>query len=130
MPLYEYRRWDGTQTFEPFTAADVMEHLADQILDDGDLMAALRELMQRGAQLPSGRNMSGLRDLLERLRQRREQMLQRYNMDSVMGDVKERLEQVVQTEREGIERRLEANQQSDADQQLRDMLENMAKKRQ
>src|SRR5581483_347939 len=102
MPLYQYHRWDGTQQFDPFTATDLMEHLADHILDDGDLMSAMRDLLQRGAQLPSGRNMSGLRDLLERLRQRREQMLQRYNMDSVMGDIKERLEQVVETEREGI----------------------------
>jgi uncharacterized protein with von Willebrand factor type A (vWA) domain len=130
MSRYRYGRWDGTQQFEPFTAADIMEHLADQVLDDGDLWSAMRDLLQRGGQLPSGRNMSGLRDLLERLRDRRQQLQQRYNMDSVLGDIREKLDQIVDTERQGIEKRLEANKESDADSQLREMLDNMAKKRQ
>ncbi len=128
MPLYAYRRWDGSQQFEPFTASDLMEHLADRILEERDLWSALRDMLQRGAELPSGRNMSGLRDLLERLKERREQLLQRYNMDSIMGDIKERLEKVIQTERESIEKRMEGNQPGDSDEQFREMLQNMAKK--
>src|SRR5437867_1752746 len=104
--FYRYSRWDGTQAVEPFTANDVMQHLADKMLDDGDLWSALREMLQRGANFQSGRQMPGLRDLLDRLRQQRQQQLQRYNLGSVMDDIKERLEQVVQTEREGIDRRL------------------------
>ncbi|MCL6646664.1 MAG: hypothetical protein K6U88_17205 [Dehalococcoidia bacterium] len=50
-----------------------MDHIADRILDHGDLRAALRDLLRQGAQLPSGRHLSGLRDLLERLRERRQQ---------------------------------------------------------
>src|SRR5256885_1369727 len=69
MRYFRYSRWDGSQELEPFTANDVMEHLADKLLDDRDLWSALREMLQRGAQLPSGRQMPGLRDLLERLRQ-------------------------------------------------------------
>jgi uncharacterized protein with von Willebrand factor type A (vWA) domain len=106
MVIYRYARWDGSQTLDPFTASDLMEHLADRLLDDGDLRSAIRDMLQRGANLPSGRRMSGLRDILDALRQRRQQQLQRYNMDSVMDDIKERIEQVIQTERAGIERRL------------------------
>jgi uncharacterized protein with von Willebrand factor type A (vWA) domain len=128
MPLYRYSNWDGTQQVEPFTANDLMEHLADRILDDRDLWSTLREMLQRGAQLPSGRRMPGLRDLLERLRQQRQQQLQRYNLDSVMDDIKERLDKVVQTEREGIDRRLTEQQGESTDPQLRQLLENMARK--
>src|SRR5438067_2221530 len=110
MRYFRYSRWDGSQELEPFTANDVMEHLADKLLDDRDLSSALREMLQRGAQLPSGRQMPGLRDLLERLRQQRQAQLQRYNLGSVMDDIKEQLEKVVQTERQGIDKRLADNQ--------------------
>jgi len=111
MAIYRYARWDGSQQLDPFTASDLMEHLADRLLDDGNLRSAMREMLQRGAHLPSGRRMSGLRDLLELLRQRRQQQLQRYNLDSVMDDIKERLEQVIQAERAGIQRRLDAGRE-------------------
>ncbi len=106
MVLYRYGRWDGTQAVDPFTASELMEHLADQLLGRGDLPSALRDMLQRGAQLPSGRRMSGLRDLLDRLRERRQQHLEHYNLGSVMDDIQQRLEEVIKTEREGIERRL------------------------
>jgi uncharacterized protein with von Willebrand factor type A (vWA) domain len=118
-----------------------MEHIADRMLDKGDLLSALRDMLRQGAQLPSGRQMPGLRDLLERLRQQRENQLQRYNMNSIIEDIKEQLEQVVQAERAGIERRLEENQKlgqgtgeppgeggDDTNEQLRKMLESMARK--
>jgi uncharacterized protein with von Willebrand factor type A (vWA) domain len=84
-----------------------MDYLAEKILDERDLRSALRELLQRGADFQSGRHMPGLRDLLERLRERRQQQLQRYNLDSLMDDIKDRLDKVVDTERQGIERRLQ-----------------------
>ena len=141
MNIYRYSRWDGTQEIEPFSTSDLMDHLADQILEGDDLRSIMRDLMQRGARLPSGRQVSGLRDLLERLRQQRKQQLQRYNLDSVMDEIKEKLEQVIRTEREGIEQRLSEaapkpgherggeNQGSDsAGQPFRDMLEKLARK--
>ncbi|MEE3248634.1 MAG: VWA domain-containing protein, partial [Chloroflexota bacterium] len=58
----------------------------------------------------------GLRELMEQLKNKRRQQLQQHNMDSVVDDLKERLEEVVKTEREGIKRRLdEAQGQVDAD---------------
>ncbi|HEX6511219.1 MAG TPA: VWA domain-containing protein, partial [Chloroflexota bacterium] len=103
-----------------------MDHLADKILDEQDLRSALRELLQRGADFQSGRHMPGLRDLLEQLRQRRQQQLQRYNLGSTVDDIKERLERVVDTERAGIQRRLD--EASAEDDQLQKLLENMAQK--
>src|SRR5437868_2285502 len=110
MHLYQYSRWDGSQQLDPFTAEDLMEHLADRILDERDLSSAMREMLQRGANLPNGQRMNGMRDLLERLRQRREDRLGQYNLGSIMDDIKEKLEQVLETERAGIQKRMDQNQ--------------------
>ncbi|MBV8086440.1 MAG: VWA domain-containing protein [Chloroflexi bacterium] len=128
MALYRYSRWDGTQSLEPFTASDLMDHLADKILDENDLWSAMREMIQRGAQFPSGRRMMGLRDLVERLREQRQRQLQRYNLNSVMDDIKERLDKIVDQERQGIQKRLDEGKEQAPSEELRQMLENMAKK--
>ncbi|MBI4213336.1 MAG: VWA domain-containing protein [Chloroflexi bacterium] len=107
MHLYRYGRWDGSQQLDPFTADDLMKHLSDSILEERDLWSAMRDMFQHGANLTDGRRMAGLRDLLDRLRQRRQDQLNRYNLGSIMDDIKERLERVLQTEREGIQRRLQ-----------------------
>ena len=93
--LYRYSRWDGSQQIEALLADELMDEIANDVLGEGDLRSALRRMMERGAQLPSGRRMSGLRDLLERLKNRRSDNLSRYNLGSVLDDIKERLEQIV-----------------------------------
>ena len=103
--LYRYSQWDGSQ--EPFEAdADaLLDALAEDVIDHGDIRRALRDLIRRGANGEDTR-LPGLDDLLERLRSRRNQTLDRYDPDSVMRDLKERLDDVLQTERAGMERRL------------------------
>jgi uncharacterized protein with von Willebrand factor type A (vWA) domain len=104
--LYRYTLWDGSQEIESFLADDVMEKIATEILGEGDLQSALRRMLQRGSQFPSGRRTRGLRDLLERLKSKRDQNLQRYNLGSMFDDLKERLEKILATEREALERRI------------------------
>ena len=104
---YRYSSWDGTQEIFDFDADDVMDQLSEELLKQGDVMRALRELFRNGAQNREGQQMTGLRDLMERLKNQRRQQLQRHNMDSVVDDLKERLEEILRTERQGIDRRLE-----------------------
>ena len=104
---YRYSRWDGTQNVFDMDAEELMDHLSNDLLAHGDLRKALRELMSRGVQDQQGRQMPGLRDLLEQLKGQRRQQLEQYDMDSVMEDVRERLDRVLETEREGIPRRLD-----------------------
>ncbi len=103
--LYRYSQWDGSQ--EPFEAdADaLLDALAEDVIDHGDIRRALRDLIRRGANGDDAR-LPGLDDLLERLRSRRNQTLDRYDPDSVMRDLKERLDDVLRTERSGMDRRL------------------------
>ena len=107
MPTYRYSQWDGTQQVFDLDAEDVLESLSDDILAYGDVNRALRSLLQRGLRDDKGQRVEGLKDLMDRLRQQRQQQLERYNLDSLVDDLKEQLQEVLDTERKGIERRLQ-----------------------
>lgn len=102
-----YSRWDGTN--EPFNldADELIEAMSDDLLDNGDLWRALQRMLRRGAENQQGDRMRGLQDLINQLRDQRRENLDRYNMSSILDDIKERLENVKKTEREGIERRVQ-----------------------
>ena len=104
--LYRYGRWDDTQQVFELDDETLMEELSEDIMAHGDVGRAIRNLLQRGVRGREGDNLEGLRKLMERVRNRRQENLQRYNLDSMFDDIKERLQQVVKTEKEGIERRL------------------------
>lgn len=107
MTTFKYYRWDGSQRIFDVDADDLFNSIADDILEHGDPNRALRSLFQRGVDDGQGQQSPGLRELMERLRQQRQRQLERYNLDSVMDDVRERLQDVLDTERGGIERRLD-----------------------
>jgi uncharacterized protein with von Willebrand factor type A (vWA) domain len=110
-----YSKWDGTQQIESVSADDVMSAIADQLMDDGDLMRALRQLFRDGIDLPDGERLPGWREMMQRVRQRRQEQLNRFDLGSIFDDITNRLREVIETEREGIEERLEAaNQRVDA----------------
>ena len=108
---YRYSQWDGTQELFGLDAEELMDKLSEEVLKQGDVMRALREMMRQGYQNRDGQQMTGLRDLLEQLKNRRRQELQQYNMDAVVEDIQERLEDIIRTERAGIDRRLEEAQE-------------------
>ena len=110
-----YTRWDGSQQLSPFDADDLLESLSDDLLADGDLRRALQRLMQRGVRGARGGDVPGLREILERLRARRQAELERSQLGSVLDDLGERLDNVLRLEREGIERRLRAAEQRSLD---------------
>ncbi|HXD96500.1 MAG TPA: hypothetical protein VN646_08160 [Candidatus Acidoferrum sp.] len=110
MPLYRYSRWDGSQKID-LDADQLLSAMADDLLADGDPWRALRRLMQQGARMPEGQKMPGLKDLLDRLRKQRQERLNRFDLGSSLDDIKKKLEEVVQTEREGIKQRTPEGQQ-------------------
>ena len=101
-----YSRWDGTQHIADFTADDLMEAISDDVLADGNLERALQRLMRWGMDGRDGQ-MPGIRDLMDRLKQMRQQELNRYDIGSVLDDIKERLDEIKQMERDGIQERVE-----------------------
>jgi uncharacterized protein with von Willebrand factor type A (vWA) domain len=104
---YRYSEWDGTQEIPPLDPDEVLEALTDDLMNFGDLQHAMRNLLQRGMRGQQGNRLQGLRDLLQQLRQQRRNTLDRFNLSSVMDDIKERLDEILNMERGTIDRRLE-----------------------
>ena len=111
MIRYRYSAWDGSQdAFHP-GPEDVLESLADYLLQGGDLQKALRMLMQRGMTDRHGRVMPGLQEMLKRLRAMKEQQLRQYNPNSALDDLRRRLDDIVARERQSLDAQLEATRQ-------------------
>jgi len=117
---YRYSRWDGTQKLDPLDADEVLDALSEDLMSYGDLSAALQRLYRWGSdQVP------GLEQLLKQIREQRERELSRYDLDSTVEQLREQLQEVVDTERKGIDRKLEEQKDDSA----RRVLERMAKQR-
>ncbi|MFN3973848.1 MAG: VWA domain-containing protein [Dehalococcoidia bacterium] len=105
MLFYRYSRWDGTQAEFPLHEDDVMEQLSESLMGQGDVGTALRSLLQRGLRGRYGQRLPGVQELLQRLRQRRQEVLDRYNLSSVLGNIQKELEDILRLEREALARR-------------------------
>ena len=127
-PGFRYSRWDGTQRGFDLDADSLMEEMSDDLLYHGDLNAALRRLMQQGFRDRNGEELMGLREMLERLRERRREELERRDLGGVYDDVAEQLGEVVDMEREGIDRRVDEAGRS-GDQRRQELVEDVAELR-
>lgn len=104
---FRYSRWDGSQRLDDLDAEDILDALSDDYLKHGSLRRALERMMRDGFKSRDGSQRMGMRELMERVRERRQQKMERYNLDGVMDNIAEKLEQIKQHEREGIQRRLD-----------------------
>ncbi len=112
---FRYSRWDGTQKGFELDAFDVMEQLTDDLLYHGDPTAALRKLLQEGFEDRNGERIQGLREIMERLRQERQQRLENNDLGGVYDEINEALNEVMDLERQGL-----ADREALADMQLAD----------
>lgn len=104
-----FSRWDGTQAVPDPEADQILASIADDVLEHGDLAAALRDLLERGVPSddPARADLPGLRDLLERLRRRREELEGGGRLGDPLADVRRELDEIIALERDGVARRLE-----------------------
>lgn len=99
---WRYSRWDGTQQLRALDADEILGRIGDDLLYHGDLDAALRRLMHEGWEDPDGNRVAGLRELLERIRQRRED-LARADLSGLTDDLVRGLDDVLAAERRAID---------------------------
>ncbi len=108
----KYSRWDGTQVGFDLDADDIMAQMNDDLLYHGDLNAALRKMLQEGFKDRNGEQVAGLREMLEKLRQRREETLENYDLGGVYDEIAQGLRDVVDQERDALQEMLEQARQS------------------
>jgi len=94
-----YSRWDGTQV--PFTleATEVFDALSEELIAHGDLDGVLRRALQMGIRTPSGRRVPGIREMLERLRNKKRELLASKDGSGIVADILSKLQDVIALER-------------------------------
>ncbi|MBM3674843.1 MAG: hypothetical protein FJW88_07765 [Actinobacteria bacterium] len=125
---FGYSRWDGTQTGFDLDADALLSEMSDDLLYHGDLNAALRRMLQQGLSDRSGEQVMGMREMLERLRERRREELDKRDLGGVYDDIAQQLDEILDQEREGIERRLEEARDAN-DMRRREIVEDLAQQR-
>src|SRR3989442_12169489 len=111
MKSYRYSSWDGTQDISAVDADDLMDCMADELTSHGDLNQALRNLMRRGMRGNMGSGFEGIRELIERLKQQSRERTERYNLASLVDELKKRLEDILQMERNALDPQGQSGQQ-------------------
>ena len=101
-PRFNYSRWDGLQNGFDLDADHLMQEMTDDLLYHGDMHAALRRLMQEGMNDRNGERVQGLREMLEKLRQKRKDTLDQHNLGGVYDDIAKELREVIDQERAAL----------------------------
>ncbi len=109
---FQYSRWDGTQTGFEFDADAAFDELTDELLYHGDVNAALRKMMQDGMRDRDGNQLQGLRELLEQLREERQNRLDQHDLGGVYDEINDELNDLIDEERHAIENALRDAQNS------------------
>jgi len=106
-PGHRFSAWDGTQ--EPLgpDLEELFGRLSEDVFHGWDFEAALRRLMEKGWRDARGKRLTGMDEMLEQMQRRRQKQLERFNLDSVFEDMREKLDRVISQERRGIQDRLD-----------------------
>jgi uncharacterized protein with von Willebrand factor type A (vWA) domain len=87
-----------------------MDELAKSLMQDGNLPYALWKMQRQGFRGQNGR-LPGLQELLQKLRQAKQRQLDKYNLSSIMDDIRQKLDNILKTEREGIQKKVDEARQ-------------------
>jgi uncharacterized protein with von Willebrand factor type A (vWA) domain len=123
-----YSRWDGTQQGFDLDAEAILAEINDDLLYHGDVNAALRRLLQQGFPDRNGKRVAGMQELLERLRERRRQEREQFDLGGVYSEIAEQLSEVVDLERQALDE-LEADAGGSGDERRREVTDEVVAER-
>lgn len=103
---FNYSRWDGTQQGFEFDAQSLIDELTDDLVHHGDVNAALRRMMQEGMRNERGENLMGLREMMQKLRDKRNEIKDRGDLGGVYKEIADELDDLVDEERHAIDQAL------------------------
>ncbi len=103
---FNYSRWDGTQQGFDFDAQSLIDELADDLVHHGDVNAAMRKLMQDGMRNERGEKLMGLREMMKKLREKKNEIKDRGDLGGVYKEIADELDDLVDEERHAIDQAL------------------------
>jgi uncharacterized protein with von Willebrand factor type A (vWA) domain len=102
MITLRYTQWDGTQRVR-LDPDQVFEKLSEYLSYTDDVQQALEWLMRQGAEW-DGLRVMGLDDFLESVRERLRQQYRDVTLDHALDEVRQRLEDLLDVERDALDR--------------------------
>jgi uncharacterized protein with von Willebrand factor type A (vWA) domain len=94
---YGFRRYRDDDD-DDVDVDEFLQLLADDLMEHGDLEAAMDRLLQEGFTTAEGERVEGLRELLERTRRRRQELERQGDPDGELQKYRDRLDEIETTE--------------------------------
>ena len=94
---HRYAAWDGSQA-AGVAANDALRAMVDDLMEHGDLRWAMRSLLSRGLTTPDGKFAPGLREMLRKLRERKRNQLDRFDLSTIFKDLEDKLDEILALE--------------------------------
>jgi uncharacterized protein with von Willebrand factor type A (vWA) domain len=112
MNSFRYFKWNGVSPFD-LDRDKLVEEFTQRLMSSGDVSEVLWDMQRNISHNTQGRHLTSLEELLHRTEQRKQIQMNRYNLNSVMDDIQKALDDVIVTERAGIQKYLdEINQRA------------------
>ncbi|MFC2034443.1 VWA domain-containing protein [Chloroflexota bacterium] len=111
MDIYRYSEWDGNQDLFSMNAEAIMDELGHELMSFGDISYVLRLMQRTGIKDGQGQKLPGIQSLLQQLRKQKQSQLDKYNLGSVIDEIRQKLDNILKTERHGIQKRLDETRQ-------------------
>ena len=106
MTTYRYSEWDGTQPALRLDKDELMDELAKGLMHDSDLSLLLWK-MQREDKKNGQERLTGLQKLLQRLLEENRKQLGKYNLDTMMAEMKNKVADIIRQEQAAILKKLD-----------------------
>ncbi len=106
MSTYRFFKWDGSEPFA-FDKEKLLDELSKRLMADGNLAEALWRMQNSRLRDSHNRHLPSLKEMLLRLKEKKRSQLNRFNLDSIMDDIRKELEEVLKAERSGIQKKLD-----------------------
>ena len=104
MPIrYGFHRPRDGDDVEDLDPDELLAMLTDDLLENGDLEAAMDRLLRDGFTTSDGERVEGLADLLERARSRRRELESRVDPSDELARYRERLDKIERLEDEALD---------------------------
>ncbi|MGI8608998.1 MAG: VWA domain-containing protein [Candidatus Dormibacteria bacterium] len=118
-----YAAWDGSQEPLPVDAEAVMNRIAEDVFAGSDFEFAMRRILSSGWRGPGQQRLQGIEELVEQVRRRRLDHLNKFNLEGIFDEIAERLNRILSEERGAIRERMAA---TDPDSAARRILDKVA----
>jgi uncharacterized protein with von Willebrand factor type A (vWA) domain len=103
---YRYSRWNGAQGCGEIGADEVLDALSGDLAAHGDVASTVQRAVNSGIDGENGVSLAGLDGLRTELQRVRQELLEQYGLQTMLGDIESRLSSIVERERDAIDQRL------------------------